>query len=410
MSTEENPEKSVDTPQLPKIALKKDEERRLRAGHLWVFSNEIDVEQTPLTAFAPGDPVLVVDQRGKSVGTGYVNPHSLIAVRLLSRDPEHPIGRSLLVHRIKVALSLREMLFDKPFYRLAHGEGDGLPGLVVDRYGDIVVAQLNSAGMDRMSEDIVAALDKVLNPSAILLRNDNPIRELEGLKLESRVAKGSLPERLRVEEGGAQFEVSAQGGQKTGWFFDQRRNRERLRSYVAGKRVLDLFSYVGSFGVNAALAGAESVTCVDSSESALQLAGDNAERNGVEERMQGLLGDAFEILKALREDRERFDVIVVDPPAFIKRKKDMKSGLEGYRHLNQAAMQLLSRDAILFSCSCSQHLERLELQRILLRSARHLDRNMQLLEHGHQAPDHPIHPAIPESEYLKALVARVTPS
>lgn len=393
--------------ELPALVLKKNEDRRLRAGHLWVFSNEVDTARSPLTAFAPGQMVRVTDSRGEALGSAYVNPNSLICARLVSRDPEVVLDRSLLVHRLNVALSLRERVYPQPHYRLVHAESDGLPGLVVDRFGDILVAQLNTAGMDRRRDEVIEALVKVLKPAGILLRNDTPARSLEGLPLGVEVAWGGVPDSVRIEENGARFEVPLQGGQKTGWFYDHRDNRARMQRYVRGARVLDVFSYVGGWGIQAAVAGAREVVLVDASEAALEQAGVNAALNGVDDRVSGMLGDAFEALKSLRAARERFDVVVLDPPAFIKRRKDVAEGIQAYRRINQAAMQLLGKDGILVSASCSYHLERATLLSLMDKTARHLDRSLQILEQGGQGPDHPVHPAIPETDYLKCFIGRV---
>jgi 23S rRNA (cytosine1962-C5)-methyltransferase len=395
---------------LPQITLKKNEARRLRAGHLWVFSNEVDSRRTDLKSLVPGEAVEIVDEHGKFVGNGYANPHSLIYARLVSRDPKYQLDKSLIVHRLNIALSLRERLFSQPCYRLVHGEGDGLPGLVVDRFGEVLVVQLTTAGMERIREEILEALEKVIRPAAIVLRNDGGLRRLEGLEDYVEVVRGSLPERLTIEENGTRFLVDPLGGQKTGWFYDHRMNRRRMQDYVGGKRVLDVFSYVGAWGVQAAMAGALDVMCVDSSAAALDQAYENAALNGVEERLAMLEGDAFEAVKALREARERFDVVILDPPAFIKRKKDAAKGLEAYERINRMAMQLLDKDGILISASCSYHLHRDKLPELMLKGARHLDREMQLLEEGHQGPDHPVHPAIPETRYIKCFTARVLPA
>jgi len=392
------------------LRLRKDEDRRLRAGHLWVFSNEIDVEATPLRDFQPGQPVAIQSSNGKTLGTGYINPHALLCARLVSRDVEHPLGPSLLVHRLNVALSLRERLYDRPFYRLIYSEGDGLPGLIVDRYGDLCVAQLTTAGMDQLKDDILAALQKVLRPTAVLWRNDSRMREMEGLERTIVDAAGEVPETVTVEEDGLRFQVSPRTGQKTGWFYDQRDNRARLDRYVVGRRVLDVFSYVGAWGIRTAARGAREVLCVDSSAAALGQATANAALNDVSDRVHIRQGDAFEVLKSLREARERFDVVIVDPPAFVKRRKDFKEGALAYRRLNEMAMQVLERDGILVSCSCSQLLSREVLIQILLQGSRHLDRNLVILEQGRQGPDHPVPPAIPETDYLKMIVARVLPA
>ena len=401
------------TPSIPAtltpLRLKKNEERRLRAGHLWVYSNEVDTARTPLTAFAPGQPVRIEAANGKPLGTGYVNPHSLICARLVSRDPGHVLDRSLLVHRLNVALSLRERLYARPYYRLVHGEGDALPGLIVDRYGDVLVVQLTTAGMEQVRDALIDALEKVLKPTGILLRNDSPVRALEGL--HNYVEEiGRVPPQVDLEENGTHFRAHLQTGQKTGWFYDQRENRARLARYVNGLRVLDLFSYAGGWGVQMACAGAREVLCVDTSPEALMQVAVNAGLNGVEARVQTRRGDAFDVLRELREAREQFDVVVLDPPAFIKRKKDVKAGIEAYQRINQQAMQVLAKDGILVTASCSYHLEAGTLQQLVLAAARHLDRSVQILERGRQGPDHPTHAAIPETEYLKALYCRVLPA
>ena len=394
---------------LAPLRLKKNEERRIRAGHLWVYSNEVDTVATPLKAFEPGQQVQLLAHNGKSLGNAYVNPNSLISARLVSRDPQYVLDRSLLVHRLKVALSLRERLFDKPYYRLVYGETDQLPGLVVDRYNDICVVQITTAGMEAVKEQVLEALNKVLHPAGIVLRADSAVRKLEGLE-SYREDIGSVPEQVVVEEHGLSFSVSLQQGQKTGWFYDQRMNRARLGNYVAGKRVLDVFSYVGAWGLQAAAAGASEVLCVDSSESAIDRIQANAASNHLTDTVATLQGDAFEALAQLRANQEKFDVVVLDPPAFIKRKKDAKAGEQAYHRLNQLGMQVLRKDGILVTASCSQHLSEAQFRKILLQSSRHLDRSLQILERGHQAPDHPVHPAIPETDYLKALFCRVLPA
>lgn len=399
----------AETPELAPLRLKKNEERRLRAGHLWVYSNEVDTQQTPLKPLQPGQQVQVQGHNGKPLGNAYVNPGALVCARLFSRDPKYVLDRSLIVHRLKVALSLRERLFSEPFYRLVYGESDGLPGLVIDRYGDLCVLQCTTAGMDAVRDQILEALEKVLRPKGILLRFDSAMRRLEGLELYQETI-GELPETVEVRENGLTFRVSLASGQKTGWFFDQQLNRGRLAAYADGMRVLDVYSYVGAWGIQAAAAGASEVICVDSSAAALEQVQHNAAANGVAEQVATLQGDAFEALSELRTAQERFDVVVLDPPAFIKRKKDSKAGEQAYHRLNQLGMRVLKKDGILVSASCSHHMGENAFQKILLQSSRHLDRNLQILERGHQGPDHPVHPAIPETAYLKTLFCRVLPS
>ncbi len=392
------------------LRLKKNEDRRLRAGHCWIYSNEIDTVVTPLQGMEPGQLVEIFNDKGKLLGTGYVNPHSLISARIVSRDHKHPVNGSLLVHRLKVALSLRERLYEKPFYRLVFGESDGLPGLVIDRFGDYLVIQITTAGMERLKSDILAAVEKVLKPAGVLFRNDTASRELEGLAPYVEDALGGWPDVLTVEEHGVRFDVPAQGGQKTGWFFDQAVNRGLMIPYIQGKRVLDVCSYIGAWGVQAAVKGATEVICVDASSSALDAVDGNAQLNGVGERVAGLQGDAFDALRELRLANERFDVVLVDPPAFIKRKKDTKQGTLAYRRINQLALQLLNKDGMLISSSCSHHMSESSLLTEIQQAARHTDRSLQLLERGFQAPDHPVHPAIAETAYLKCFYLRVLPA
>jgi len=390
---------------LPPLILKKNEDRRLRAGHLWVFSNEVDIKRTPLKAFAPGEAVEIQGSNGRAIGSGYVNPNSLICARLLSRDPAHVPDRSLLVHRLNIALSLRERLYAKPFYRLVFGESDNLPGLVVDRYGEVLVAQITTAGMENMKADIVAALMKVMKPSGILLRNDVGIRELEGLPLYTEVAQGAVPDFVSIEERGCRFEVPLTGGQKTGWFFDQHDNRGRMLRYIPGKRVLDVFSYVGAWGIQAVTHKARASVCVDSSNAALTQATRNAMLNDVQ--IDTRAADGFDALRELHTAGEKFDVVILDPPAFVKRKKDLMAGREAYQRINQLGMQVLERDGLLISCSCSYHMSVEALLAGIQSASRHLDRQAQVLEQGGQAADHPVHPAIPETSYLKAFFVRV---
>ena len=392
------------------LRLGKNHDRRLRAGHLWIYSNEIDTEATPLKGFEPGQVVNIENAQGKWQGLGYVNPNSLICARLVTRSRGISLDGSLLVHRIKVAIALRERLYAKPYYRLLFGEADGTPGVVVDRYGDYLVVQITTAGMELLKDALIAALVKVLKPAGILMRNDSGIRELEGLSRYVELAHGQVPDRVLVEEGGCRFEVSPGEGQKTGWFYDQTANRDQFLRYVEGRRVLDVCSYVGAWTVRAARAGATAVTAVDVSAQALEQLAVNALLNQVEDRVATLKGDAFEVLRDLRAAREHFDVVVLDPPAFIKRRKDLKEGTLAYRRLNEAALGLLERDGILVTATCSFHMQGDQLLRTVQQSARHSDRSLQLLQQGQQSPDHPIHPAVPETAYLKAFYLRVLPT
>jgi 23S rRNA (cytosine1962-C5)-methyltransferase len=392
----------------PVLKLKRGEDRRLRAGHLWIFSNEVDTAATPLTQFEPGAAVAVHSDRDQFLGFAYVNPRTLIAARIVGRDPAYPLDGGLVVHRLRVALALRERLYREPYYRLVFGESDGLPGLVLDRYGDVVVAQSGTAGIDRLRPEIEAAVDKVVHAKTLVWKNDSGARELEGLTQEVAAAgAGHLPAEISVREQGVDFVAPLADGQKTGWFYDQAANRERLRRYLpAGARVLDVCSYVGAWAVTALKAGAGSATCVDASATALEYVARNAHANGVE--VATLKADAFDALKSLQESGARFDVVILDPPAFAKRKKDAPQALAAYRKLNQLALPLIERDGLLVSCSCSYHMGADELAGAIQAAARHGSRFVQILEQGGQSPDHPVHPAIPETRYLKSFFCRVT--
>jgi 23S rRNA (cytosine1962-C5)-methyltransferase len=390
------------------LNLKKGQERRLIQGHLWIYSNEIDTQKSPLKDYQAGQQVEVYAVSGKPLGIAYMNPHSLICARLISRNREQSLNRSLLVHRINIALSLRQRLFDKPYYRLVYGESDLLPGLIVDRFNDILVVQINTAGMEVQRDAILEALDKVLRPRVIVLRNDVASRELEGLERYSEVVAGTLNGYTDIEENQTRFQLDLLNGQKTGWFYDHRINRQRVQSYAADKKVLDLFSYAGAWGLAAATAGASEVVCVDASEQALNWLDHSAALNGFS-NITSMQGNVFEVLKYLRQEKQKFDIVIVDPPAFIKRKKDFKEGLTAYRRVNEMAMQLCARDGLLVSASCSHHLSGDNLLQQIQGAARHLDRFVQLLEQGHQSPDHPIHPAIPETAYIKSYITRVLP-
>jgi 23S rRNA (cytosine1962-C5)-methyltransferase len=393
--------------QLPALRLKRNEDRRLQAGHLWVFSNEVDIQQTPLTKFDSGALVRVIAHNDRALGLAYVNPQALICARLLGTWtlPD----ASWFTGRIRHALALRERLYAQPYYRLVYGESDGLPGLVIDRFGATCVVQIATAGMERQKDAIRQALVEVLNPEALLFKNDSGVRAMEGLAPYVEYAVGHAAETVQVLEDGLQFSAPLLEGQKTGWFFDQAANRRALGKYIRpGARVLDVFSYVGAWGVHAARSGAGEVWCVDSSASALELAASNAGRNGLTVRTRK--GDAFDVLEELIAEQARFDVVVLDPPAFAKRKKDLPKAQGAYRRLNQLALQLMAPEGILVSCSCSYHLSAGELQDAVAKAARGAAKQVQILEGGGQAPDHPVHPAISETRYLKAYFCRVNDS
>jgi 23S rRNA (cytosine1962-C5)-methyltransferase len=398
---------SREAAQLPALRLKRNEDRRLHAGHLWIFSNEVDTGQTPLPKFKAGELVRVLAHNDRALGLAYVNPKSLIAARMLEtwKIPD----TAWLAARIRAAMTLRDRLYPKPYYRLVYGESDGLPGLVVDRYGSSCVAQIGTAGMEQLKPQILEALSQVLRCEAVLFKNDSSAREMEGLPSYVEAATGSFDVPALVIEDDLEFLAPLMEGQKTGWFFDQAANRRTLAKYVRpGARVLDVFSYVGAWGVRAAHLGAREVICVDSSAAALDLATANAERNRV--KLTTRKGDAFDVLEELARHGERFDLVIIDPPAFAKRKKDLPKALAAYKRLNQLAIQVTAAEGILVSCSCSFHVSAEELQDAIAKAARGAEKHLQILEMGSQAPDHPVHPAIPETRYLKAYFCRVNES
>lgn len=393
--------------QLPVLRLKRHEERRLAAGHLWVFSNEIDAARTPLSGLHPGELVRVMTWQDRSLGLAYANPHSLICARLLQTE-ELP-STSWFERRLRLALELRERLYDQPCYRWVYGEADGLPGLVIDRFGQDCVVQVATAGMQALLPALLEALREVGKPRRVLLKNDSPLRALEGLPAQAEWAWGDGQAEATVIEHGARYAVDLEQGQKTGWFYDQAANRRRLATYVRpGTRVLDLFCYAGAWGIASARLGATQVLCVDGSAQALAAVARNALANDVS--VQTRAGDAFEVLEALLQEGRQFDLIIVDPPAFAKRRKDVPAALAAYRRINQLAMRALAPEGILVTCSCSYHVGAAEFQIAVTRAARAAGRHLQILERGGQSPDHPVHPAIAESDYLKALFCRVNPA
>ena len=391
----------------PTLKLKKNEERRVLAGHLWIFSNEVDTKSTPLSNFHPGETVSVIGNSGRPLANAYVNPHSLICARIFSHHTRQELNKSFFAARINQALSLRQHCFNAPFYRLINSEGDLLPGLVVDRFDDTLVIQISTLGMDARQEIIAQTLDEILQPATIVLNNNTKAREQEGLKTFTEVIKGQPPEFLQVIENDAIFHVPAVGGQKTGWFYDHRMNRLAMRKWVKDKNVLDVFSYVGGWGIQAAMAGAHCVNCIEASETACAMLRSNAQLNHMPDRINITTADAFDALTTMKQRKEKYDVIILDPPAFIKRKKDLKQGTIAYQRLNKLAMELVSSNGMLISASCSFHLSREQHLKILRTSAQQSGHPLQIVEEGGLGPDHPVHPAIAETAYLSCFTVRL---
>jgi 23S rRNA (cytosine1962-C5)-methyltransferase len=385
------------------ITLKKKADRRLRRGHLWVFSNEI--ADPPVAQLVAGSIHEIQDAAGEFLGMVYANPASLITARILSHKKVQ-IDEAFLEQRIGAALERRQRLFpERDFYRLIFGEADLLPGLIVDRYGTVLVVQSLTAGMDALIEDVLAVLVRYLSPEGIYLRNDSPSRVLEGLSQEKHIAYGSIPDSVIISSSGLRFLVDVADGQKTGFFLDQEANRPLMKQYVfPGAKVLDLFCYAGAWGLHAAAAGAAEVTGVDSSPGAIQLAESNAALNGMEDRFHAVRHNALEFLK---RSHETWDVVILDPPAFIKSRSQIKEGQKGYIDFNRRALTKLNPGGILFTCSCSHHLDAQTFEETVAIAARQSGKELRILDTRGQGPDHPFLLSMPETRYLKVIVGQI---
>lgn len=392
-------------PARPTVALKPGAHRRALAGHPWVYANEIEMEAAK--ALPAGSIVALRVADGRPLGVAMFNAHALISARLVARDLETVVDRAFLARRIERALGLRQRLFADPFYRLVHAEADGLPGAIIDRFGDALAVQLNTAGMDRLTDELLAALDEVLAPRVVVLRNDAPARTLEGLDRHVRVAKGDLSGPVELRENGCRFLADLAEGQKTGWFYDQRLNRAAVARLGRGGRVLDLYCYSGGFAVWAAAAGASEVLGVDRSAPALELAARAAELNGLAARCRFQRAEAFGEAARLADAGERFDVVIADPPAFVKSHKELQQGAQGYRKLARLAAALVRPGGFLFLASCSHALPVDEFQRRVARGIHDAGRDGRILGAGGAGPDHPVHPALPETAYLKTLLLQL---
>lgn len=335
-----------------------------------------------------------------------MDPQTLICARMYAPGEQRPLDEALISSRLRAALAIREAAFPQPFYRLVYGDSDTLPGIVVDRFGDYLVLQLNNGAIERYRQPLLQALVHILQPTGILFRGDSRSRREQGLSDDIEIAHGEVPEQLPLEENGVRFLAPVHAGQKTGWFYDHRMARARLSAWVPGKSVLDVYSYIGGWGVQAAAFGAAEVSCLDSSAQALEGVVANARLNGLEDCVATIRGSAPETMASLRSEGHRFDVVILDPPAFIQRKRDLKKGFAAYRRINELGLQLLNPGGLLVSGSCSMHLSRADLMSAMQQAAVRAGCQLRVVEQGAQGPDHPIHPAIPETEYLKAIFAR----
>lgn len=387
---------------LPTLSLLPGRHRRLAQGYPWAYSNEINMDEAA-RALPPGAAVRLLTAAGETQGTAVFNKRSLIAARLLTNSSKQAIDSAFFAQKIERALALRETLYTEPFYRLIHAEADGIPATIVDRYGDSLVVQLNCAGMEGLQEPLIAALDQLLSPKVILLNDDSTQRKLEELPSGQRVIRGTPADPLPLRENGLDFFASVQSGQKTGWFYDQRDNRAWIARFAPGRRVLDAYSYAGGFALNAAKAGATSVLAVDRSEAALALAKESAAANGLDAICRFERGEVFARLAALAREKQSFGLTIVDPPAFAKGRKDLAQALKGYRKLARLAAQVTEPQGILFIASCSQAAETSAFGEAVARGLQDAGRSGRILRISGAAADHPLHPHLKESAYLKAF-------
>ncbi len=385
-----------------RIALRKGRDRRVKAGHLWVYEGEIGRADDGL---APGDPVEVVDHRGRFLARGYYNPASSIAVRLLTRRRDEPLDGALLRRRIAQAIAYRRHFYaaGEPC-RLIFSEGDMLPGLTVDRYGPCLAVQISTLGMDRLRNDIVAALQDAVHPRGIYERSDLPTRLREGLEARTALLSGEVPEEIEIVLDDLRFIVRPRSGQKTGLYLDHRFNRRAVQPHARGRSVLDVFCNTGSFALYALKAGAERCTGIETSSECLDLARRNAILNGLEARCDWVEANAFDHLKELDRRKERFGLIVLDPPAFTKSARAKEAAVRGYKEINLRAFRLAAPGAIVATSSCSYHLGPEEFLQVLRDAAADAGRDVTLVQMRGQAPDHPVHLSVPETRYLKVAI------
>jgi 23S rRNA (cytosine1962-C5)-methyltransferase len=390
----------------PRVFLHAGRDRRIQEGHPWAYSNEIRLDATTKT-IPPGTLAALHRVDGKPLGVGSYNPNTLIALRLFSRDAYASIDEEFLAGRIGRALALRERLYRKPFYRLAHAEADGLPGLVCDRFENILVLQANTAGMEMLTPVLLAAFDRLLSPRAIVLRNDSPMRLLEGMALEVRVPKGAIADVVEVRENGLKFLADVIGGQKTGWFYDQRDSRAYVAPLAKHGELLDVYCHSGAFAIAAAAAGARRVLGIDSSAAALNVAQRAAVANGVASLCEFRQAEAFAELERLGRAVDRYRAVVADPPAFVKSRRELGSGLRGYRKLARLAAPLVEAGGFLFIASCSHHVGADALRGEVVRGVTAAGRSGRIVREAKAGADHPVHTHLPETAYLKSVLLQL---
>ncbi|MEQ1565731.1 MAG: class I SAM-dependent rRNA methyltransferase [Myxococcota bacterium] len=390
---------------IPAIRLRSRHDRRVREGHPWVFANELDADVSGLPR---GGAVDVLDAAGRFLGRGYANPASLITVRLLARAPVDVDDPAWWAERLSRAVERRaRALPGRRSLRLVHAEGDDLPGLVIDRYGDVVVAQLGTLGLQVRKEAIGQAIREVLGPVAAVVRSEGPARQLEGLPDEVGPWFGDPPAEVEIEENGVRFVVPVLDGQKTGHFYDQADNRRFAGERCSGLDVLDLYANGGAWGLYALRGGARSVLAVDRSADCAERIAVNAERNGVSDRLEVARDDGKRALERLVAEGRRFGAVVLDPPAFAKARKAAGAALRGYEDVNALGLKLVAPGGWLFTSSCSWHVQEDRFVEAVAAASRKVGRAIRIVRRGEQAPDHPVLPAVPETRYLKSLAILV---
>ena len=385
---------------LPVVHVINGRQKKLLQGHPWVYGNEIERVEGDVV---DGELVTVVDFRGRYMGTGFYNSRSLITVRLLTHRSEE-ITDELIAARVKAACTYRKFVMSRPgtdSCRLIYGEADRLPGVIADRFGDVIVLQVLALGMEKYTQVIADALVACESPKCLLLQNDDAIRRKEGMECFTKVLHGELPEETIIHENGIKLSVDVKGGQKTGYFLDQKDNHLFVRQFCKDARVLDCFSYIGGFALNAAAAGAKEVTAVDISENAVELIRRNAQLNGMQ--VNTVCANCFDFLRAQVKEKQKYDVIVLDPPAFTKAHANMANACRGYKEIALSAMRMLPAGGVLATHSCSYHMPEDVFVNTVLSAAQDLHRQVRVITLRRQDIDHPVLAGYPESHYLKSL-------
>ena len=389
--------------------LKKGEGRTIKAGGMWIFDNEIDHISGE---FENGDIIEVHDFDDYFMGYGFINVNSKIRIRMMSRRKEHPVTEELMEKRVRAAWEYRKQVVDIGCCRVIFGEADFLPGIVVDKFSDVLVVESLALGIDKWKPVILDKLKKVLAEDNIQIRgiyerSDAKVRENEGMERWKGFVGETFDTRVEITENGVKYIVDVEDGQKTGFFLDQKNNRTAIRKLCPGKKVLDCFTHTGSFALNAGMAGAASVLGVDASMTGIDQAMENAKLNGLEDRVRFQCADVFELLPKLEEQGEKFDLVILDPPAFTKSRKAVKNAVKGYREINMRGLKLVEEGGFLATCSCSHFMEPELFAKTIKEAARSAHKRLRQVEFHTQAPDHPILWAAEESYYLKFYIFQV---